>query len=113
VTEFGWQPQEYNVSAKDARGPYGKDFNLANVNLNPLKKASDWSGDSQHGGDAGLQLWVRGDHSHTLVGSAEVASVRNDSLYGSFRVGMKMSAQNGTCGAFFWVRHISHHMLES
>lgn len=104
LTEHGWQPQEYNVSSKDARGPYGKDFDVANVEMNPLKDAAAWSGDSKNGGDAGLRLWVRGDHSQGLVGSAEVASVRNDSLYGSFRVGMKLSAQNGTCGAFFWVR---------
>ncbi|KAF1978772.1 concanavalin A-like lectin/glucanase [Bimuria novae-zelandiae CBS 107.79] len=102
ATEFGWQPQEYNVSAKDARGPYGKEFDVANVELNPLKDSSAWSGDSENGGDAGLKLWVRGDHSHGFVGSAEVATVRDDAFYGSFRVGMKLSAQNGTCGAFFW-----------
>ncbi|KAJ4299687.1 hypothetical protein N0V90_004933 [Kalmusia sp. IMI 367209] len=85
ATEFGWQPQQYNVSANDARGPYGKDFDLANVKLNPLKDSDTWSGASQDGGDAGLQLWVRGDHSPGLVGSAEVATVREDALYGSFR----------------------------
>ncbi|KAF2439790.1 glycoside hydrolase family 16 protein [Karstenula rhodostoma CBS 690.94] len=102
VTAFGWQPQVYNVSAKDARGSYGKSFSIANVELNPLKNAQAWSGDSINGGDAGLKLWVRGDHSQGYVGGAEVATVRNDTLYGSYRVGMKLSAETGTCGAFFW-----------
>lgn len=46
---------------------------------------------------------MRGDHSHGFVSGAEMTSTRNDSLYGSFRVGMKLSAASGTCGAFFWV----------
>jgi hypothetical protein len=103
VTVFGWRPQEYNISTKDARGPYGKDFDLANVELNPLKDPQAWYGDSVNGGDAGLKLWVRGDHSSGFVGGAELATVRNDTLYGSYRVGMKLSAESGTCGAFFWV----------
>ena len=103
LTEFGWAPQEYNVSAKEARGPYGKEFWVDNAVLNPLKDKSAWSGEGKNGGDAGLQLWVRGDHSHGFVSGAELASVRHDALYGSFRVGMKLSPQNGTCGAFFWV----------
>lgn len=113
ATEYGWQPQEYNVSAKNARGPYGKDFDLANVDLNPLKDPQAWSGDSKRGGDAGMRLWVRGDYSDQLVGCAEVATVRDDALYGSFRVGMKLSSQNGTCGAFFWVRADHLVLIES
>ena len=105
ITEFGWQPQQYNVSAKDARGPYGKDFNISNVELNPLKDSATWSGESELGGDAGLRLWVRSDTSSGLVGAGEVATPRNDSLYGSFRVSMKLAAESGTCGAFFWVWH--------
>ncbi|KAL1596327.1 hypothetical protein SLS60_008972 [Paraconiothyrium brasiliense] len=57
ITTFGWQPQAYNVSAKDARGPYGKGFDVANAELNPLKNGQAWSGDSVNGGDAGLKLW--------------------------------------------------------
>jgi hypothetical protein len=103
LTEFGWAPQEYNVSAKEARGPFGKEFWVENAVLNPLKDTGAWSGEGENGGDGGLQLWVRGDHSHGFVNGAELASVRHDALYGSFRVGMKLAAQNGTCGAFFWV----------
>jgi hypothetical protein len=108
TTEAGWRVQEYNVSAEDARGPYGKHFMVKNIETNPLKDTSGWSGDSDHGGDAGLQLWVRGDHSQGYVSGAEIASVRDDALYGSFRVGMKLASQSGTCGAFFWVRYLCH-----
>lgn len=105
IKVFGWRPQEYNVSAKDARGTYGKEFSVANAELNPLKDAHLWSGDSVNGGDAGLKLWVRSDLSSGYVGGAELSTVRNDTLYGSYRVGMKLSGQSGTCGAFFWVRN--------
>ncbi|KAJ4352150.1 uncharacterized protein N0V89_007497 [Didymosphaeria variabile] len=79
ITTFGWQPQEYNVSAKDARGPYGKEFDVANAELNPLKNGQAWSGDSVNGGDAGLKLWVRGDHSHGFISGAELATFYNNS----------------------------------
>jgi hypothetical protein len=105
ITEAGWRVQQYNVSAEDARGRsgYGKEFDLGNVESNPLKDSHSWSGDSENGGDAGLRLWVRGDHSKGFISGAELASVRDDVLYGSFRVGMKLSGLSGTCGAFFWV----------
>ena len=32
-----WQPQNYTVSAADARGPYGKNASLSNVVSNPLR----------------------------------------------------------------------------
>jgi hypothetical protein len=76
---------------------------LSNIVTNPLKH-SGWSGEGEHGGDAGLELWVRGEHEDGLVSGAEMVTARNDSLLGSFRVGMKMSNSSGTCGAFFFVR---------
>lgn len=103
ITMAGWKAQEYNMSAKASRGPFGKKFVVGNVETNPLTDPDSWSGESDHGGDAGLQLWVRGDHSQSFVSGSEMASVRDDTLYGSFRVGMKLSGSNGTCGAFFWV----------
>ena len=103
LTQHGWQPQVYNVDKKDARGPFGKDFQLDNIVTNPLK-SSGWSGQAEHGGDAGLELWVRGSHRNGLVSGAEVVTVRDDALLGSFRVGMKLSNSSGTCGAFFFVR---------
>jgi hypothetical protein len=77
---------------------------LSNIVTNPLKH-SGWSGEAEHGGDAGLELWVRGQHQDGLVSGAEMVTARNDSLLGSFRVGMKMSNSSGTCGAFFFVRN--------
>jgi hypothetical protein len=82
--------------------PYGKAFEVENVELNPLKDAQSWSGESEKGGDAGLKLWVRSDHGHGNIPSAELASMRNDTRYGSYRVGMKLGT-GGTCGAFYWV----------
>lgn len=111
MTSVGWAPQQYDVDAKEARGPFGKQFLADNVEANPLKHKSDWTGESVNGGDAGFRLWVRGDHSRGMISGAEIASSRNDTLYGSFRVGMKLSKSSGTCGAFFWVRndHIVKH----
>ena len=86
-----------------ARGPYGKDFALENVVPNPLKKNGSWAGESKNGGDAGLQLWLRGDHRDGVVSGAEMATERRDLLYGSYRVGMKLASGGGSCGAFFWV----------
>ena len=105
LKEVGWQPQEYNVTSKNARGPFGKSMELTNIVTNPFKKG--WSGEADHGGDAGLELWVRGDHQDGLVSGAELVTMRNDSLLGSFRVGMKLSNSSGTCGAFFFVRSYS------
>jgi beta-glucanase (GH16 family) len=106
ITDYGWRPQVYNVSvpADNHRIAYGKEFSMANIIPNPLKDSKKWSGDADHGGDAGLELWVRGDHSHGYVNGSEVVSVRDDILHGSFRVGMKLSNSSGTCGAFFFVR---------
>lgn len=99
-----WQPQNYTVQPENARGPYGKNASLTNVITNPLKNPYDWAGDGVNGGDAGLQLIVRGGvPTNGLVPMAEVATARADLLFGTFRVGMKITGTKGTCGAFFWV----------
>lgn len=99
-----WQPQDYTITPDSARGPYGKNASLTNVRVNPLKSQYDWAGDGMHGGDAGLQLIVRGGFpTDALVPMAEVATARRDLLFGTFRVGMKVTGTSGTCGAFFWV----------
>ena len=101
-----WQPQEYTVPPDLARGPFGKEAALDNVVANPLKNKYDWAGDGVNGGDAGLQLIVRGGTPDKggLIPMAELATTRSDIHYGSFRAGMKVTSVNGTCGAFFWVR---------
>jgi|SRR5690242_13881583 len=108
LTDYGWRPQVYNVSvpADNQRIAYGKEFSLSNIVPNPFKSSGKWSGDADHGGDAGLELWVRGDHDHGYVNGSEIVSVRDDILLGSFRVGMKLSNSSGTCGAFFFVRDV-------
>lgn len=90
------------MDKEEARGNYGKRFVVENIVANPLKDADAWSGEAEEEGDAGLQLWVRSDHSDGYVGGAELATFRRDALYGTFRVGMKLSSVNGTCGAFFF-----------
>lgn len=103
-SEIGWHSQVYNVTSQNARGPFGKSMELRNIVTNPLKDTKAWAGDADHGGDAGLELWVRGDHEDGLVKGAEMTTSRTDALLGSFRVGMKLSNSSGTCGAFFFVR---------
>jgi len=112
VTEdMDWQPQKYTVTPENARGPYGKNASLANVLANPLKSQYDWAGAGVNGGDAGLQLIVRGGvPTDGLVPMAEVATARGDLLFGTFRVGMKVTGTSGTCGAFFWVYLRSVHL---
>ena len=101
-----WLPQKYQITPAVARGPFGKDASPNNVVPNPLASKYDWAGNGIHGGDAGLQLIVRGGAPPPpggLIPMAEIVTNRSDLLYGSFRVGMRMTAVNGTCGAFFWV----------
>ncbi|KAF2148378.1 glycoside hydrolase family 16 protein [Myriangium duriaei CBS 260.36] len=113
IDVFGWQAQAYNVSPVVARGPYGKAAEIQNVQVNPLRSVWDWGGDGTGGGDPGLQMWVRSKNDvvdgasqqEQFVKTAELAAVRNDMLFGSYRIGMKMPAQAGTCTAFFWYRN--------
>lgn len=100
-----WLPQKYSTSAAVARGPFGKSVDVNNIQPNPLKSPYDWAGNGVNGGAAGLQLIVRGGMpvQGGMVPVAEMVTNRSDLLYGSFRAGMRMTATNGTCGAFFWV----------
>jgi len=102
VTSAGWRIQEYNVSSTDAHGDLGKRMQVRNVDTNPLKDKFSWSGETENGGDPGLRLWVRGDHSDGYVNGGELVSLRDDVWYGSFRVGMKMASVSGTVGSMFW-----------
>jgi hypothetical protein len=103
-TNTDWRRQEYNISATRARGPYGESAQITQVISNPLVNNSLYSGPSVLGGDAGLQLHVQGGvPKDGLVPIAELNSVRQDMLWGSYRAGIKLTGTPGTCGAFFWV----------
>jgi hypothetical protein len=85
--KHGWDVQEYNASAAPDQGVYARYTSRYNL---------------EYGTD-GLRLMVRPPNSNHSIGGAEISSVRSDMLYGSFRVAMKSTTVNGTCGAIFWV----------
>ncbi|KAF2104921.1 concanavalin A-like lectin/glucanase [Rhizodiscina lignyota] len=105
--ETGWAMQVYNVTPKAARGPYGKAAMGSNVIVNPMKNQYDWAGESVLGGDAGLQVWVRSKTVNSAIPMGEITSMRSDMMYGSYRIGVKLTGIPGTCGAFFWFRNDS------
>lgn len=104
LKDVGWLPQVYNSTSSNEQSAYGKMAARSNVLPNPLKNSRDWAGESENGGDAGLQLIVRSELVDNMVPFGEVAArTREDMLYGSFRVAMKVGSVPGTCAAFFWV----------
>ena len=105
IGSTGWAPQIYNMSASQSRGEFGRANLLENIVANPLPPGQ-WKTDPAGGGDPGLQLWARSKVQDGLVPTAELASPRDDILYGSFRVGMKVTGVNGTCSAFFWYQYV-------
>ncbi|KAF7186090.1 Beta-glucanase [Pseudocercospora fuligena] len=94
-TSKNWVLQAYNVTPGGAN-PYGKEAEYRNVVANPIESEYDWGGEGK-----GLELWVRRE-SDGMVPMSEILSQRDDVLYGSFRVGMKMTDVMGTVGAFFF-----------
>jgi hypothetical protein len=95
--DYGWIPQQFNVTAKDGRGRFGKTFLPENVVVNP-----DGAGTTTED-DGGLELVVGREMSQDAISGAEIDSKRLDLHWGSFRAGMKVTDVNGTCAAFFWV----------
>ncbi|KAL6786450.1 glycoside hydrolase family 16 protein [Trichoderma sp. SZMC 28012] len=101
-----WKRQQYNVSARAGRGEYGKSFGLDNVYTTAREgddtdtTESDGSNNS-NGGD-GVGLVVGSTVWDEAIPVAELDSARKDLHYGSYRAGMKLTAVNGTCAAFFW-----------
>ncbi|KAL2202098.1 concanavalin A-like lectin/glucanase [Sarocladium strictum] len=94
--DYGWIPQQFNVTAKDGRGRFGKTFLPENVVVNP-----DGDGTTTED-DGGLELVVGREMSQDAISGAEIDSKRLDLHWGSFRAGMKVTDVNGTCAAFFW-----------
>lgn len=95
------------MTADDARGPLGKTIQAGNVVLNPMKSIWDWAGPTIQGGDGGMQIWVRSNVEDGQIPGGEVASLEDDMVFGSYRIGVKWTATPGTCGAFFWFRNNS------
>ncbi|EME48172.1 glycoside hydrolase family 16 protein, partial [Dothistroma septosporum NZE10] len=109
TTDVVWIPQAYNVTPLAARGPCGKASQIENVIPNPIANPYDWTGEGTHGGDPGMQLWVKHDlipspsnSSQSIVPMSEIVSARTDILYGTFRIAVKTTAISGTCAAFFF-----------
>ncbi|EMC97835.1 glycoside hydrolase family 16 protein, partial [Baudoinia panamericana UAMH 10762] len=98
-----WAVQVYNVSPTAARGPYGKAAELSTVLLNSSSST--------------LDLYVRSQllpNTNGTLGSSdlripisEIATTRNDILYGTFRASIQFSSVPGTCGAFFFYHNDS------
>lgn len=76
-----------------------------NVVPNPFRNVDQWSGltAKNDGIIPGLQLWVNSTSINGLIPMAEIVARDSDMIYGSFRVGMKITKVPGTCSAFFWV----------
>lgn len=111
VASTGWVPQIYNMTANQSRGEYGRANLLENIVANPLPPGV-WK-DTSGRNDPGLQLWVRSEIQDGFVPTAELALPRDDVLYGSFRIGMKVTGINGTCSAFFWYQYVNSSILST
>lgn len=96
-----WKIQKYYNAPKPL---YGRNCTAENVVSNPVADNSTLDAPGTLGGPAGLQLWVRGGiPTNKLIPSGEVKSARTDMLYGSFRIGARVTPTSGTCSAMFTV----------
>ncbi|KAL7905786.1 glycoside hydrolase family 16 protein [Trichoderma velutinum] len=100
-----WRRQQYSVSARAGRGEYGKAFAAENIYATARDgddtDSAGSAGSNSNGGD-GIGLLVGSIVVNEAIPVAELDSARNDMHYGSYRAGMKLTAVNGTCAAFFW-----------
>ncbi|KAL8849381.1 MAG: hypothetical protein Q9221_005619 [Calogaya cf. arnoldii] len=95
-----WARQIWDIPAVGT-APWGRNMTLENVITNPLP--GDVGTTGVNGGDPGLEIRVSaGAPRGSAVKSGEIATVRRDMKYGSFRAGIKYTPQDGTCGAFFF-----------
>lgn len=94
-----WARQEFNLTAKSARGAFGEMFAVDNVHL--VSSADDSRNANE--GDSGLHLTVQSSRVDDMVPVAEIDSSRLDLWWGSFRAGIKVPDVPGTCAAFFCV----------
>ncbi|TLS24446.1 hypothetical protein PpBr36_08776 [Pyricularia pennisetigena] len=98
-----WLGQTWNKSSESARGQFGEVFSKDNIVPNPARSSRVIRVDTGvNGQPAGLDLIVRSKLVDDMVPSAELDSARSDILWGSFRAGLKLTGDPGTCAAFFW-----------
>ncbi|KAI1648527.1 glycoside hydrolase family 16 protein [Daldinia loculata] len=100
--EYGWTPQEFDMSSEVARGPYGQAFTPQNVISNIIADEQIFSGSGVKGGDAGLKLVVGSEIKNGMVPCADVSTTDVQYYHGTFRAGIKVTDVPGTCSAFFW-----------
>jgi hypothetical protein len=96
-----WVRQAFNVSAEDGRGDYGKMFRLSNIEVRSEGAEEDL--DVPISAVTELEMMVDNEIIDGRVPGAEIDSARLDIHWGSFRAGMRVTDENGTCAAFFWV----------
>lgn len=85
---------------------HSMNFTNFNVVSNPIANSSNWSGPPVSSGDPGVQLSVgAGVPQNGFVQVAQMNSVREDLLFGTYRALLKMASGPGTCTSFFWVSH--------
>lgn len=94
--EKEWAAQEYNMTAVAAARPFGESFVVRNAASNKISNRNVWIGEGSNGGDAGLQLIVNSQIVGGMVQNSEIASTSLDYFYGTFRVGLKVTAVPGT-----------------
>lgn len=106
--EYGWAPQEFNMSSEVARGRYGEAFTPQNVISNNIAEEQTFEGPGSKGGDAGLNLVVRSEVQNGMVTGADISTTDVHFFHGTFRAGIKVTDVPGTCSAFFWVSDRCH-----
>ncbi|KAL8365991.1 hypothetical protein RB595_004664 [Gaeumannomyces hyphopodioides] len=97
-----WTRQAFNLTQERARGRHGEMFAVRNARANPDRDVVGRTGVGLNGEPAGLELVVGSTRVDGMVPVAEVDSSRMDLLWGTYRVGMKLTGVPGTCAAFFW-----------
>ncbi|KAI8966207.1 glycoside hydrolase family 16 protein [Daldinia sp. FL1419] len=100
--DYGWIPQEFDMSSAVARGPYGESFTSENVISNNIADEQIFSGPGAKGGDAGLKLVVGSEIKNGMVPCSDVSTTDVHYYHGTFRAGIKVTDVPGTCSAFFW-----------
>ncbi|KKA27366.1 hypothetical protein TD95_004925 [Thielaviopsis punctulata] len=106
-----WIRPEFNITREPSEAELPESFRSENTfssSLNAEFLANIAAGRRLEVGNVGVVLRVRGGRVDGMVSTSEMDSKRNDVGYGSFRVGLKLSREPGTCAAFFWYHDDAH-----